>query len=289
MTSLTLPAVPVDGGLSNYFREAWSFPVLTAEEELTLAERWRQHGDKEAAHKLVTSHLRLVAKIAMKYKGYGLPMADLVSEGNIGLMQAVKRFEPERGFRLSTYAMWWIRASITEYILKSWSLVKVGSMAAQKKLFFSLRRLKGQLKIMDSGELRPDQAEQLSEITGVSAPEIIQVNRRLASRDTSLNVPVSEDESVEFQDTLIADTPTPEEMTASTQEAQHRRSLLMNAMADLDDRERHILTERRLKDDPLTLEELGSHYGISRERVRQLENRAFNKVQKALTAPTIDA
>ncbi len=285
MTALSLPAVPVEGGLSRDFREVWSFPMLEKEEEQMLAVRWRDKGDTEAAHKLVTSHLRLVAKIAMKYRGYGLPVADLVSEGNIGLMKAVKKFDPDLGFRLSTYAMWWIRASITEYILKSWSMVKLGTVASQKKLFFSLRNLKGRLNILDSGELTPDQAQQLSDTMGVSADEITYMNRRLSTRDLSLNAPLSNDEEgIEFQDTLVDNSPSPESRYAEAEELGHRSAILRQALKALPERERHIFTERRLKDDPKTLEELGKEYGISRERIRQLEVRAFDKVQKAVTA-----
>ena len=284
MASVALPFVPLEGGLAGYFREIWRFPVLELEEEYMLAQRWREHGDVEAAHKLVTSHLRLVAKIAMSFRGYGLPVADLVSEGNIGLMKAVKKFEPERGFRLSTYAMWWIRAAITEHILRSWSLVKMGTMAAQKKLFFSLRKLKARLNIFDSGELEPEQAKQLSEVLNVTAREIIDMNRRMSTRDVSLNAPVSDDDAAEFQDTLVDDSPNPEVLTAEREERDYRMGLLNAAMATLPDRERHIFVERRLKDDPVTLEELGNEYGISRERVRQLEVRAFEKVKKAIGA-----
>ena len=288
MTAITLPSVPVDGGLAKYFQEVWKFPMLEPAEEFMLAQRWREQGDTDAAHQLVTSHLRLVAKIAMKYKGYGLPVADLVSEGNIGLMKAVKKFEPERGFRLSTYAMWWIRAAITEHILRSWSLVKMGTVAAQKKLFFSLRRTKGQLKIMDQGELAPEEAEALSEALNVSAKDIISMNRRMASRDASLNAPVTHEETMEFQDTLVDETPSPESLVADSEELAQRRDMLKDAMSILPERERHILTERRLKDDPKTLEELGKIYEISRERVRQLEVRAFDKISQAMNAATIE-
>ena len=285
MASLSLPAVPVDGGLSRYFREVWSFPILDKEEEQTLALRWRDRGDTDAAHKLVTSHLRLVAKMAMKYRGYGLPQADLVSEGNIGLMKAVKKFKPELGYRLSTYAMWWIRASITEYILKSWSMVKLGTVASQKKLFFSLRSLKGRLNILDNGELSPEQAEQLSDELNMPADKIVYMNRRLASRDFSLNAPMSTDEdSIEFQDSLVEEGPSPEVHLAKHEELNYRSGLLHNALAALPDRERHIFSERRLKDEPVTLEVLGGVYNISRERVRQLEVRAFEKVQQAVLA-----
>ena len=283
MTSLSLPAVPVDGGLSRYFREVWSFPLLEKQEEQRLAIRWRDHGDVDAAHTLVTSHLRLVAKIAMKYKGYGLPVADLVSEGSIGLMKAVKKFDPELGFRLSTYAMWWIKASITEYILKSWSMVKLGTVASQKKLFFSLRSLKGRLNILDNGELSPEQTDQPSDALHMPAEEIAQMNRRLSSRDLSLNAPVSnEDGSMEFLDTLVDEGPSPETRVAVSEELDYRGAMLRDALKSLSERERYIFTERRLKDDPVTLKVLGRIYNISRERVRQLEVRAFEKVQKAV-------
>lgn len=282
--TLTLPPVPVEGGLQRYFQEIWRFPILDQEEEYMLARRWRDHGDVEAAHKLVTSHLRLVAKIAMNYRGYGLPVSDLVSEGNLGLMKAVKKFDPERGFRLSTYAMWWIKAAITEYILRSWSMVKMGTVAAQKKLFFSLRGIKNRMKILDSGELLPDQTKRLSRALDVSEEEIVHMNRRLAARDVSLNAPVSLDEALEFQDTLVDDRPTPEAQVGEDEEFAHRSKLLDQALATLPKREREILIERRLKDEPATLEDLGKVYGISRERVRQLEARAFDKLQKAIIA-----
>jgi RNA polymerase sigma-32 factor len=289
MAALHLPAVTIDGGLSRYFREVWVFPILEKEEEYMLAQRWREHGDREAAHRLVTSHLRLVAKIAMKYRGYGLPVSDLVSEGSIGLMKAVRKFEPERGFRLSTYAIWWIKASITEYVLKSWSMVKLGTVSAQKKLFFSLRRTKSKLNIMDEGELTPDQAAELSEKLNVSEGDIINMNRRLAGRDASLNAPVGQDEGIEFQDTLVDGGPTPEAVAAESQELTFRRRLLGDAMETLSEREKHIFTERRLKDDPVTLETLGKVYGISRERVRQLEARAFEKVQRLVETAAVEA
>ena len=285
MTALSLPAVPVDGGLSRYFREVWTFPMLEKEEEQMLAIRWRDKQDTDAAHKLVTSHLRLVAKMAMKYRGYGLPVADLVSEGNIGLMKAVKKFNPDLGFRLSTYAMWWIKASITEYILKSWSLVKLGTVASQKKLFFSLRNLKSRLNILDNGELTSEQAKQLSDAMRVSSDEIVNMNRRLSTRDLSLNAPMSKDEEgAEFQDSLVDNTPTPETLVANAEERGHQSAILKEALKTLPERERNILSERRLKDNPLTLKKLGQEYGISRERVRQLEVRAFEKVQKAVKA-----
>ncbi|MEX2450518.1 MAG: RNA polymerase sigma factor RpoH [Rhodospirillales bacterium] len=289
MTSISLPSVPLEGGLSQYFREAWAFPMLDPDQEYMLAQRWREHGDVDAAHQLVTSHLRLVCKIAAGYKGYGLPLADLISEGNIGLMKAVKKFEPERGFRLSTYAMWWIRAAITEFVLRSWSMVKIGTVAAQKKLFFSLRKVKGQLKIMDTGELTPDQSESLSLALDVPTGDVIAMNRRLASRDVSLNAPIGDEDSLEFQDTLMDEAPSPEEFVASGEELSARRKYLKSALKTLSDRERHIFMERQLKDDPQTLEELGQHYGISRERIRQLEVRAFEKVKAAVTQEAVAA
>ncbi len=271
----------MEKGLSRYFREAWSFPILEPQEEYMLARRWRQHDDVDAAHKLVTSHLRLVAKIAMNYRGYGLPVADLVSEGNIGLMKAVKKFEPERGFRLSTYAMWWVKAAITEYILRSWSVVKMGTTAAQKKLFFSLRKQKNRQRIMDFGDLDSDQAAELAAVMQVSEKEVVNMNRRLAALDVSLNAPLtqSEDESLEFQDLLVDEAPSPETQTAESEEGKLRRKFLKQALAKLPERERNILVERRLTEDPVTLKELGKVYGISRERVRQLEVRAFEKVK----------
>jgi RNA polymerase sigma-32 factor len=285
MAAISLPAVPVEGGLSLYFREVWSFPFLEKADEQSLARRWRDKGDTDAAHKLVTSHLRLVAKMAMKYRGYGLPVADLVSEGNIGLMKAVKKFDPELGFRLSTYAMWWIKASITEYILKSWSMVKLGTVASQKKLFFSLRSIKSRLNILDAGELTVDQANQLSDRMNVSADEITKMNQRLSSRDLSLNAPLSmDDEGMEFQDVLVAEGPSPERLVADAEELSHHGAILRQAMLALPDRDRDILAERRLSEDPKTLDKLGQKYGISRERVRQLEVRAFEKVQAAVTA-----
>jgi RNA polymerase sigma-32 factor len=282
--ALTLPAVPADSGLARYLREIWRFPVLDAEQEYMLAKRWREHGDVDAAHALVTSHLRLVAKIAFQYRGYGLPLADLMAEGNIGLMKAVKKFDPERGFRLATYAMWWIKAAVTEYVLNSWSMVKTGTVAAQKKLFFTLRKIKNRLRIVDNGELAPDQAGRLAKLLGVSTADVVNMNRRLAGRDVSLNTPISEDETVEFQDTLVDERATPEEAVAGREESLRRSGLLRQALAALPPRERHILVERRLKEEPATLEDLGREYGISRERVRQIEVRAFSKLQKAMLA-----
>jgi len=290
MATINVPAVPTEDGLGHYFREIWKYPILEADQEYMLAVRLRDHGDVDAAHELVTSHLRLVAKMASKFRGYGLPMADLVAEGNIGLMKAVKKFEPERGFRLATYAMWWIKAAITEYVLRSWSMVKLGTVAAQKKLFFSLRRVKNQLDIVDNGELDPDQAAQLSREMNVSERDIVDMNRRLAARGYSLNAPVSNDgdESMDFQDTLVDQRPTPETVVANVEAGKLQSQLLADALADLPERERHIFTERRLRDEPLTLEELAGQYGISRERIRQLEVRAFEKVSKAVRAAAKD-
>ena len=279
------PALSPDGNLSRYLEQIRAFPMLEPGEEYMLAKSWKDKGDVKAAHKLVTSHLRLVAKIAMGYRGYGLPVSDLVSEGSIGLMKAVKKFDPERGFRLSTYAMWWIRASITEYVLRSWSMVKLGTMAAQKKLFFSLRKMKSRLNIIESGDLSPEQLTQLAEAMDVSEDEINSMNRRLMARDASLNAPLSQDdEGAEFQDILVSDTPSPESLTAESQELSFRSQLLHRAMEDLNERERDIITERRLSEDPMTLDKLGKRYGISRERVRQLEARAFEKISAATTA-----
>ncbi|MCW8916344.1 MAG: RNA polymerase sigma factor RpoH [Magnetovibrio sp.] len=285
MTATNLPTTVTEQGLARYFKEAWSYPVLKAEEERSLAEKWRDEGDVDAAHSLVTSHLRLVVKIAMGYRGYGLPVADLVSEGNIGLMKAVKKFEPERGFRLSTYAMWWIKASITEYVLRSWSMVKMGTVAAQKKLFFSLRRHKKRLGIQDNGELNPDQAKLLSKDLDIKEDDIINMNRRLAAKDMSLNAPVGSDDgtTLEHQDLLEYEGASPEDVYADGEERGLHNTMLQSAIERLDDRERYIFIERRLKDDPVTLEQLGQHFGVSRERVRQLEARAFAKVQKAMT------
>jgi RNA polymerase sigma-32 factor len=257
---------------------------LPADEEFMLAERYLKHDDSEAAHKLVTSHLRLVAKIAMQYRGYGLPVADLISEGNIGLMKAVKKFEPERGFRLSTYAMWWIKASVTEYVLKSWSMVKMGTMAAQKKLFFSLRKAKSRLDIIDANYINPEQAKLLSQQFNLPEKDIIHMNGRMTVRDQSLNAPISheEEDSIEFQDTLVDNGPSPEAIVVRNEESRIRNDFLKSALDELPERERNIFIERRLKDNPITLEEIGKGYGISRERVRQLENRAFEKVEKAI-------
>lgn len=285
MATTTLPSISEEGGLSKYLRDVWKYPILEKQEELMLAFRLRDSGDVDAAHKLVTSHLRLVAKIAMGYRGYGLPVADLVSEGSIGLMKAVKKFDPDRGFRLSTYAIWWIKASITEYVLKSWSMVKMGTVSSQKKLFFSLRRTKNKLQIFDNGELSGEQSKQLAETLNATEKEVQHMNRRMHSRDFSLNTPLSQvEEGTEFQDTLVDERPSPEALVGESEEFSFRSEMLMRAMEDLPEREKHILIERRLKDDPVTLEQLGDQYGISRERIRQLEVRAFEKVQKAMQA-----
>ncbi len=279
----TLPTISVEGNLSRYLQEIRKFPMLEPEQEYMLAKNWREHGDTEAAHKLVTSHLRLVAKIAMGYRGYGLPVAELISEGNVGMMQAVKRFDPERGFRLATYAMWWIRASIQEYILHSWSLVKMGTTAAQKKLFFNLRKLKGQMQAIEDGDLAPEKVTAIAEKLSVSEADVVSMNRRLQSPDHSLNAPLRVDGEGEWQDWLVDDDQVSQETRlAEDEELQKRRALLNAAMETLNDRERHILTERRLRDDPTTLEDLSQEYGISRERVRQIEVRAFEKLQKAI-------
>ena len=281
MTTTTLPILSGESGLSRYLNEIKRFPILSADEELLLAKNYLEQGESEAAHKLVTSHLRLVAKIAMQYRGYGLPVADLISEGNLGLMKAVKKFDPERGCRLSTYAMWWIKASVTEYILRSWSLVKMGTMSAQKKLFFSLRKAKRKLNIIDAQTIDPEKTAKLAEQFSISEADITHLDRRITARDLSLNAPVSNSEadSMEFIDILEDDTPSPEVLVARTQETEFRQKYLKDAMFQLSERERHIFTERRLKEDPITLEKLGEHYGISRERVRQLENRAYTNVQ----------
>ncbi|MCE2576292.1 RNA polymerase sigma factor RpoH [Komagataeibacter sp. FNDCR2] len=283
MASSALISGP-ENNLSKYLRDIRKFPMLSPEEELRLSHLWKDKGDTEAAHKLVTSHLRLVAKIAMGYRGYGLPVGELISEGNIGMMQAVRRFDPDRGFRLATYAMWWIRAAIQEYILHSWSLVKIGTTAAQKKLFFNLRRLKGQMQAIDDGDLPPEQVNKIAQSLGVPEQDVVNMNRRLAAPDHSLNAPLRLDGEGEWQDWLVDNTDNQEETLAESEELSGRQALLANAMKSLNDRERHILTERRLKDEPATLEELSHVYNISRERVRQIEVRAFEKVQAAMKA-----
>ncbi|MCG8545630.1 MAG: RNA polymerase sigma factor RpoH [Alphaproteobacteria bacterium] len=289
--STTLPSIVIspEGNLQRYLQEIRKFPMLEKEEEYMLAKRWREHDEAESAHKLVTSHLRLVAKIAMGYRGYGLPINELISEGNIGLMQAVKRFDPERGFRLATYAMWWIRASIQEYILHSWSLVKMGTTAAQKKLFFNLRKLKGRLEAFEEGDLNPENVTKIATELSVPEQDVISMNRRMSAPDHSLNAPVRVDGDGEWQDWLEDDTDSQEVVVAEAQELEKRRELLQEAMHVLNERERNILTERRLKEDSTTLEDLSKVYGISRERVRQIEVRAFEKLQKAMRNAAAEA
>ena len=282
MATRSLPSVSAHGGLTRYLEEIRQFPMLEPQQEYMLAKSWREHGDRDAAHQLVTSHLRLVARIAMGYRGYGLPIGEVISEGNVGLMQAVKRFDPDKGFRLATYAMWWIRAAIQEYILRSWSLVKMGTTAAQKKLFFNLRKIKGQLKALEEGDLRPDQVKQIATQLGVTEDDVISMNRRLGG-DSSLNAPVRNDsESGEWMDWLVDDTIDQETALAESEERDNRRDMLKSALEGLNERERRVFEARRLSDDPLTLEELSSEFGVSRERIRQIEVRAFEKVQKAV-------
>jgi RNA polymerase sigma-32 factor len=281
-TTATMPVISAEGNLTRYLQDIRKFPMLKPDEEYMLARSWREHEDSEAAHRLVTSHLRLVAKIAMGYRGYGLPVAELISEGNVGMMQAVKRFDPERGFRLATYAMWWIRASIQEYILHSWSLVKIGTTAAQKKLFFNLRKLKGQMKAIEEGDLSPERVALIAQKLDVPEQDVINMNRRLAGQDHSLNAPLKIDGEGEWQDWLVDESQNQEQVFADDEELQKRRRLLTVGMEVLNDRERHILTERRLRDDPVTLEGLSQEFGISRERVRQIEVRAFEKLQKSI-------
>jgi RNA polymerase sigma-32 factor len=277
-----LPALKADSGLSHYLEEIRRFPMLEPQEEYMLARSWREHGDREAAHKLVTSHLRLVAKIAMGYRGYGLPIAEVVSEGNVGLMQAVKRFEPEKGFRLATYAMWWIKAAIQEYILRSWSLVKMGTTANQKKLFFNLRKAKSKISALEEGDLKPDQVKLIAKRLGVTEQDVVDMNRRLGG-DASLNASIRDDgESGEWQDWLVDDAPNQERILADSEESDNRHKALISALDVLNDRERRIFQARRLTDDPITLEDLAGEFGVSRERVRQIEVRAFEKVQKAV-------
>jgi RNA polymerase sigma-32 factor len=276
-------------GLQRYLSEIRKFPMLHKDEEFMLAKAWREHGDTQAAHKLVTSHLRLVAKIAMGYRGYGLPIGEVISEGNVGLMQAVKKFEPDKGFRLATYAMWWIRAAIQEYILRSWSLVKMGTTAAQKKLFFNLRRMKGQMAALEEGDMRPDQVETIATKLAVTPEEVISMNRRLAAPDSSLNAPVGGEGDSEWQDWLADDgADNQEERIADSEEFSGRMALLQAAMGELNERERRIIEERRLKDEPSTLEELSYEFGVSRERVRQIEVRAFEKLQKAMKKAALE-
>jgi len=291
-TTARLPALASnlspEGNLSRYLSDIRKFPLLEPQEEFMLAKRWREHGDSKAAHQLVTSHLRLVAKIAMGYRGYGLPVAELIS-GNVGMMQAVKRFDPDRGFRLATYAMWWIRASIQEYILHSWSLVKMGTTAAQKKLFFNLRKLKGQMQAIEEGDLSPENVTKIATRLGVPEEEVVNMNRRLAGPDSSLNASVKAEGDMEWQDWLVDDTPNQETRLGESQEMGQRKNMLAGALKQLTERERHIIVERRLTDEPKTLEDLSAKYGISRERVRQIEVRAFDKLQKAMKNMVVEA
>ncbi|ALK08431.1 RNA polymerase sigma factor RpoH [Blastochloris viridis] len=280
-----IPSLTAEGGLSRYLDEIRRFPMLEPQEEYMLAKSWREHGDTDAAHKLVTSHLRLVAKIAMGYRGYGLPISEVVSEGNVGLMQAVKRFEPDKGFRLATYAMWWIKAAIQEYILRSWSLVKMGTTAAQKKLFFNLRKAKGRISAIEDGDLRPDQVKLIAKRLGVEEREVVEMNRRLAG-DASLNAPLRDDGEggSEWQDWLVDESANQETVLVESEEFDSRRAALKGAMDVLNPRERRIFEARRLAENPITLEELAEEFGVSRERVRQIEVRAFEKVQEAVLA-----
>jgi RNA polymerase sigma-32 factor len=278
----SLPVLTAEGGLSRYLEEIRRFPMLEPQEEYMLAKSWREHGDRTAAHKLVTSHLRLVAKIAMGYRGYGLPISEVISEGNVGLMQAVKRFEPEKGFRLATYAMWWIKAAIQEYILRSWSLVKMGTTANQKKLFFNLRKAKSKISALEEGDLRPDQVQIIAKRLGVTEQDVVEMNRRLGG-DVSLNAPIRDDgDSGEWQDWLVDESSSQEARLVASEESDNRRKALGEALDVLNERERRIFEARRLVDEPITLEELADEFGVSRERVRQIEVRAFEKVQKAV-------
>ncbi len=291
MATTTLPAVPdlsPEGNLTRYLQGIRKFPMLEPEEEFVLAKAWREHDDVASAHKLVTSHLRLVAKIASGYRGYGLPLAELISEGNVGLMQAVKKFEPDKGFRLATYAMWWIRAAIQEYILHSWSLVKMGTTAAQKKLFFNLRRLKSRLAAIEEGDMTPENVAKIAKELSVSEDDVVQMNRRLAAPDHSLNAPLKIDGDGEWMDWLVDEGESQEILLVERDELDKRRDLLREAMLHLNERERHIITERRLSEDPSTLEQLSQHYGISRERVRQIEVRAFEKLQKSIKTQALE-
>ncbi|MEH6494858.1 MAG: RNA polymerase sigma factor RpoH [Pseudomonas marincola] len=289
MSQTSVPVISPEGGLTRYLQEIRKFPMLEQNEEYMLATAWKDREDSEAAHKMVTSHLRLVAKIAMGYRGYGLPVGELISEGNVGMMQAVKRFEPEKGFRLSTYAMWWIRAAIQEYILRTWSLVKMGTTAAQKKLFFNLRKIKGQIEAIEEGDLTPDHVETISTKLGVSETEVINMNRRLTAPDHSLNAPMRADSEGEWMDWLVDDSPSQETVYAESEELTRRKEMLTGAMDCLNEREQNIITQRRLREDPLTLEDLSQVYKISRERVRQIEVRAFEKLQKAVRAKAFEA
>lgn len=278
----SLPSITPEGSLTRYLQEIRSFPMLTKDDEYMYAKAWAEHEDRDAAQKLVTSHLRLVAKIAMGYRGYGLPIGELISEGNVGMMQAVKRFDPEKGFRLATYAMWWIKASIQEYILRSWSLVKMGTTAAQKKLFFNLRRMKGQINAVEEGDLRPENVQHIATQLDVSEEEVINMNRRMSGGDQSLNAPLAMDGEGEWQDWLVDDTPDQETQIAESEEHKARMVMMETALQDLNEREQDIIRQRRLQEPATTLEELSAQYGVSRERIRQIEVRAFEKLQKAI-------
>jgi len=282
--NLNLPAISIDGGLSNYLTEIKKFPLLDPEEEYMLAKRWKKRGDLKSAQKLITSHLRLVAKIAMGYRGYGLPVNEMISEGNIGLMQAVKKFEPEKGFKLATYAMWWIRASIQEYILRSWSLVKMGTTAAQKKLFFNLKKIKNQLSINNTNDLKTEHIEEISKRLNVKKEEVISMNRRLLGKEKSLNAPVKDEGGTEWQDWLVDNKEDHETILSEKQELNQRKDLMNEAMSVLNKREKEILTARRLSENISTLEDLSKKYEVSRERIRQIETKAFEKLQKAILA-----
>jgi RNA polymerase sigma-32 factor len=288
MSSRGLPSLQGEGGLSRYLSEIRKFPLLDPQEEYMLAKRWKEHEDPQAARKLVTSHLRLVAKIAMGYRGYGLPVSEIVAEGNVGLMQAVKRFEPDKGFRLATYAMWWIRAAIQEYILRSWSLVKMGTTAAQKKLFFNLRKAKTKIEAIEEGDMTPEHVAKIADQLGVSQDEVVSMNRRLTGPDASLNAPLRSDSESEWQDWLADDTIDQETRMAEREEMGERHDLLTGALGELTDREREIIQARRLQDDPATLEELSQKYGVSRERVRQIEVRAFEKLQNQMKRALVE-
>ena len=283
---MQLPVLSSEGNLAIYLQEIKKFPILTAEEEYMLAKRYKEHGDTEAAHKLVTSHLRLVAKIAMGYRGYGLPVTDLISEGNVGIMQAVKKFDPERGFRLATYAMWWIRAQIQEYVLHSWSLVKIGTTAAQKKLFFNLKKLKNQLSSIDSGDLSPENAREIATRLNVKEGEVLDMNNRLFSGDQSLNVQVGDEGDTEWQDMLVDSNDTHDNLIANKDELKYRKKVFEQAIEILNEREKEIITLRKLQDKPVKLEELSKKFNISRERVRQIEEKAFEKLQKQVSVIT---
>lgn len=281
-TESNLPTLSPEGSLSQYLQEIRKYPMLEAGEEYMLAKAWTEHDDRKAAHKMVTSHLRLVAKIAMGYRGYGLPVADLISEGNVGMMQAVKRFDPDKGFRLATYAMWWIRAAIQEYILRSWSLVKIGTTAAQKKLFFNLRKMKNQIMGADDGSLKPDQIGEIADRLSVSEDEVMSMEGRMSSQDHSLNAPLRADTEGEWQDWLVDESPDQETLVADNEELDQRRAMLGEAMDNLNERERDIFLSRRLSEPAITLEDLSQKYDVSRERIRQIEVRAFEKVQKVM-------